>query len=175
MPANFDKEFALWLTQHGNERAVAVNVLEFRHEKWGPGGGLPGSLWVSDYGEPFTAKTEGGVDFTAVPLGLTIDVAADNVTTEQRIMIRVDNVNGAVANELRSLDDDDLQKPVGVVYRAYLDTDTTAPAIDPLTLYATNVRMNRPMVEVEASADALPNVGAGTRYTLEAFRALAYL
>jgi hypothetical protein len=175
MPATFDKDFALWLTQHGNERAVAVNVLEFRHEKWGPGGGVPGSLWVSDYGEDFSASTESAVAFTAVPLGLTIDVAADNVTTEQRIMIRLDNINGAVARELRSLNDDDLQQPVVVVYRAYLDTDRTAPAIDPLTLYATTVRMNRPIVEVEASADALPNVGAGTRYTLEAFRALAYL
>ena len=175
MPATFDREFSLWLTQHGNERAVAVNVLEFRHQKWGPGGGVDGSLWVSDFGEPFTATTEAALDFTAVPLGLTIDVAADNVTTEQRIMIRLDNVNGAVATELRTLDDDDLQLPVGVVYRAYLDTDTTAPAIDPLQLYATNVRMNRPLVEVEASADALPNVMAGTRYTLEAFRALAYL
>jgi hypothetical protein len=175
MPATFDKDFALWLTQHGNERAVAVNVLEFQHAKWGPGAGVPGSLWVSDYGEPFDASTETGLAFTAVPLGLTIDVAADNVTTEQRIMIRLDNVNGAVARELRSLDDDDIQKSVLVVYRAYLDTDRTGPAIDPLTLVATTVRMNRPLVEVEASADALPTVQAGTRYTLEAFPALAFI
>ena len=31
MPANFDREFALWLTQHGQERAASVNVLEFSH------------------------------------------------------------------------------------------------------------------------------------------------
>ena len=175
MPATFDREFNLWLTQHGNERAVAVNVLEFQHEKWGPGGGVIGSLWVSDYGDPFEATTEAAVDFTAEPLGLTIDVAADNVTTEQRIMIRLDNVNGAVARELRSLDDDDIQTRVFVVYRAYLDTDRSTPAIDPLSLVVTGVRMNRPVVEVEASADALPNVSAGTRYTLEDFPALAFL
>lgn len=175
MPATFDREFSLWLTQHGSERAVAVNVLEFQHAKWGPGAGVPGSLWVSDYGDAFAAITEGSLAFTAEPLGLAIDVAADNVTTEQRLMIRLDNVNGAVARELRSLDDEDIQTPVIVVYRAYLDTDRSGPAIDPLTLFATNVRMNRPMVEVEASADALPNVQAGTRYTLDAFPALAFL
>ena len=175
MPATFDESFALWLTQHGNERAIAVNVLEFRHEKWGPGGGVIGSLWVSDFGEPFEATTESAVAFTAEMLGFEIEVAADNVTTEQRIMIRLDNVNGRVAHELRSLDDDDLQKSVQVVYRVYLDTDRSAPKIDPLTLYVVSASMTRPLVELEASADILPNVQSGSRYTIDDFPTLVWL
>ena len=170
MPATFDNDFALWLTQHGSERSVAVNVLEFIHDKWG------GSLWVSDYGDVFTATTEAPVrTFDAQPLGFTADIGADNVSTEQRVTLRLDNANGLVAQQLRSLDDDDLQDPVQVVYRAYLDTNRSAPAIDPLTLFVTNVQMNRLVLEVEGSADVLPNMSAGLRYTLDDYPPLAYL
>jgi len=176
MPATFDSEFAKWLTQHGNERATAVNVLEFRHTAWGPGGGEVGSIWVSDYGEDFTATTEPpAVTFTAQPLGFIAEIAADNISTEQRVTIRLDNANGLVAQELRALTDDDLQEAVQVVYRAYLDTDRSAPAIDPLTLFVVSVNMTRLAIECEASAEVLPNVGAGTRYTLDLFPSLAFL
>jgi Domain of unknown function (DUF1833) len=172
MPATFDEAFALWLTQHGNERAIAVNVLEFRHEKWNIGGH---GIFVSDFGEPFTATTEEPYTFTADMLGFEIDVAADNVTTEQRLQIKIDNVNGLVAQQLRSLDDDDIQKPVLVIYRVYLDTDRSGPAIDPLSLYCVAVTMTRALVEIEASADLLPNVSAGTRYVIEEFPPLVWL
>jgi hypothetical protein len=177
MPANFDRDFALWLTQHGNERAVAVNVLEFSHLAWGPGDGVPGSIWVSDFGEEFTAATEETPprSFTAQPLGFTVDVTADNVSTEQRVQIRMDNVNGLVAHQLRALTDADLQDPVQVTYRAYLDTDRSGPAIDPLTLYVTSATMSRLTVECEATADYLPNVASGHRYTIENFPVLTYL
>jgi hypothetical protein len=168
MPATFDRAFNLWLTQHGSERAAAVNVLEFLHPKWG-------SVVVSDYGETFTALRETGVQFVAQPLGFTIDVAADNVSTEQRVVIRMDNANGAVADQLRSLTDEDLQTAVLVVYRVYLDSDLDSPQIDPLSLYVTGAQLTRLVVEVEASADTLPNVGAGTRYTIDNFRPLIYL
>lgn len=170
MPANFDRDFALWLTQHGNERAVAVNVLEFTH----PAFAAP--IFVSDFGEDFTADTEPPLrTFTAIPLGFTADVTADNVNTEQRVQIRLDNLNGAVANQLRALTDDDLQQPVQVTYRAYLDTDRSGPAIDPLTLYVTTATMTRLVVECEATADYLPNVASGHRYTIENFPVLQFL
>ena len=170
MPANFDKDFALWLTQHGNERAVAVNVLEFTH----PAFSAP--LFVSDFGEDFEATTEDPPRaFVAAPLGFTVDVAADNVSTEQRVQIRLDNVNGLVASQLRALTDEDLRHAVTVTYRAYLDTDRSGPAIDPLTLYVTTATMNRLTVECEATADFLPNVASGHRYTIESCPVLRLL
>lgn len=176
MPATFDSDFALWLTQHGNERATAVNVLEFRHTAWGPGGGVVGSIWVCDHGEIFTAQTEPpAVTFDAQPLGFIAEIAADNVTTEQRVTLRLDNANGLVAQELRALTDADLQEPVHVVYRAYLDSKRDAPAIDPLSLFVVQLNMTRLAIECEASADVLPNVRAGIRYTLDRFPPLAYL
>lgn len=179
MPATFDRQFSLWLTQHGEERAAAVNVLEFRHPKWNGLGGAVG-LFVSDYGEPFTATTEpgytlGAYEFIAQALGFTIDLAADNFTTEQRVIIRADNANGAVLNQLRTLTLDDLQTEVEVVYRVYLDTKRSAPAIDPVRLFLTEVRGTRLAAELEATADALPNVKAGTRYTIDTYPTMAYL
>ena len=173
MPATFDAEFAKWLTQHGNERAVAVNVLEFLHAKWNVSGH---GIFVSDYGDLFTATTEApAFTFTAQPLGFLIDTAADNVSTEQRVTITLDNANGLVAQQLRSLLPADLQDPVQVIYRAYLDSARGAPAIDPLQLFVVNVNMNRLAVECEASADVLPNIQAGQRYTLEKYTPLAFI
>jgi hypothetical protein len=168
MPANYEREFALWLTQHGQMRAAPVSVLSFVHPKFG-------ELHVSDYGEVFEARKETGEAFTAQPLGFVVDVATENLTTEQRALIRLDNANGLVMNQLRLLDLDDLQEPVTVVYRTYLDSRRTAPAIDPITLYVTDVKATRLAAEIEASADALPNVTAGIRYTIDRFPALAYL
>src|SRR5262245_56242848 len=126
MPASFDDDFALWLTQHGNERSVAVNVLEFRHSAWNDDDDR--GIFVSDYGEPFEATTEApAFDFTADALGFTADLATDNVTTEQRVTIRLDNANGLVAQQLRELTPTDLQEPVVVIFRTYLDTKRTAP------------------------------------------------
>ena len=173
MPATFDDDFALWLTQHGNERAVAVNVLEFLHSAWNVDGH---GIFVTDYGEAFEATTEPtAFTFTAEPLGFTCDLATDNVTTEQRVTIRLDNANGLVAQQLRALDAADLQEAVQVIYRTYLDTKRGAPAIDPLTLFVIATNMTRTIVECEASADVLPNVGAGTRYTLDRFPIMAFL
>src|SRR5262245_49436659 len=171
MPATFDDEFAKWLTQHGNERAVAVNVLEFLHPAWNVDGH---GIFVSDYGEDFEATTEApAFTFTAQPLGFTAELATDNVTTEQRVTIRLDNANGLIAQQLRALDDTDWQTPVQVIYRTYLDSKRDVPAIDPLTLFVIGTNMTRLVVECEASADVLPNVGAGVRYTLDKFPTLA--
>jgi Domain of unknown function (DUF1833) len=169
MPANFDSAFALWLTQHGSERSAAVNVLQFSHDAW------DAPIYVSDYGEEFTARDEGGAEFTALPLGFVIDVAADNVTTEQRVLIRLDNASGVVGAQLRTLTDEDLLTPLTVVYRVYLDTDRDGPQIDPMTLFVVDVHLSRLVVECEASADFLPNVSAGTRYTVERFPTLAFV
>ena len=138
--------------------------------------GRPRDIRFRTYGEDFTATTEApAFTFTAQPLGFTVEIAADNVSTEQRVTIQMDNANGLVAQQLRSLTDADLQTPVSVVYRAYLDTDRSGPAIDPLTLFVVNTSMTRLAVECEASAEVLPNIGAGTRYTLDRFPPLAYL
>lgn len=172
MPASFDSDFAKWLTQHGHVRAQGVNVLEFNHRGDPPA--FP-TQWVSDYGDVFEGRTESGEDFVAQPLGFTFDAAADNLSTQQLVLIRMDNVNGRVTSLLRALTENDLQEQVVVTYRAYLDTKRNAPAYDALELFATNVRMVRLAVEVEVSADQMPNVTAGIRYTFDRFPPLVFL
>jgi len=168
MPATFDHDFAVWLSQHGQERAQGVNVLQFEHPKIGV-------HWITDYGDEFLARTEGAEEFTALPVGFTFDYAADNLTTQQSVVIRIDNVHGLVTSLLRELDLDDLQTALVVTYRAYLDTKRNAPAYDPLTLFATDVRMLRAAIEMEVSADQMPNVTAGIRYTFDRFPPLVLL
>lgn len=169
MPASFDTAFQQWLTQHGYVTAQAVNVLEFYHIAFG-------SKWVSDFGDPFTAHAEDGRDFTAEALGLMFDAAADNMTTEQRVMIRLDNANGAVMDQVRALTPQQLKDdPLMVIYRGYLDTRRAAPAFDPLALYVVRINATRLVVEVEASMEALPNITAGVRYTIDRYPPLAYV
>lgn len=168
MPAIYSTDYAQWLTQHGDPHTQGVTVLEFYHPRFG-------RKFVSDYGQPFTFTTEAGQSFTAEPLGFEFDRAADNLSTEQRIVLRLDNANGRITQELRSLTLDDLQTEVVITVRLYLDSRRTAPAYDPLTLYVTNTKAVRLAVELEASADQLPNVIAGIRYTFDLFPPLVYL
>ena len=149
MPAPLDPAFALWLTQHGQVRQQAVNVLAFEHPAFEP-------QFVSDYGEEFAGRTEAAEDFIAAPLGFVIDRAADNLSTEQRIVIRMDAANGVVMDQFRALTLDDMQEPVTVTYRVYLDNKRTAPVIDPVVLYVMQVNATRLAVEVEASTEIYP-------------------
>jgi hypothetical protein len=169
MPASFDPAFQEWLTQHGQVTAQAVNVLEFYHPAFG-------SKFVSDYGDPFAATTEDARAFTADPLGLVFDAAADNMTTEQRVVIRLDNANGLVMDQVRALTPAQLKDdPLMVTYRGYLDTKRSAPAFDPLKLYVARVNATRLVVEIEASMEVLPNITAGVRYTIDRYPPLAYV
>jgi len=176
MPAAYDRQFALWLTQHGQPRAASVNVLEFVHPRWVVAGTNPtGSIWVSDYGDTFDAIAEDARAFSAQPIGLMVDLVADNLTTEQRLTIRLDNVNGLVMSQLRLLSPDDLQTPIALNYRCYLDSKRTAPAIDPAQLVVAEIKAMRTIVEIVATVDVLPNTPAGMRYILDNFPPLAYL
>lgn len=168
MPAIYSSDYAQWLTQHGNQRAIGVNVLQFSHPRFG-------DKYVSSYSDAFAATTEAGVPFTAEPLGFSVDSWADNLSTEQRLVLRLDNANGAVTRELRSLTLDDLQIPVGLTARVYLDSHRSAPAYEPVQLAVTNTKATRLAVECEASADVMPNVTAGLRYTFDLFPSLVYL
>lgn len=168
MPVTFADAYALWLTQHGSAGAVGVYVLEFVHSSFGV-------IRVSDYGEPFLARTETGEEFTATPLGFEIAETGEQLTSEQRCVIRMDNANGAVTAQLRALTLDDLQEYVTVRLRGYLDTDRSAPAYPPVELYLVGVKATRLAVELEVSTEPLPNLQAGLRYTLENFPALAYI
>lgn len=172
MPTTLDPLYAQWLTQHGQVRSNAVNVLEFVHLAPTP---AFAPIYVSDYGEEFKARLETGVDIVARALGFTIDGAVDNLTTEQRVIIRMDAVNGAVMDQFRALSMDDLQSPVQIVHRAYMDTKRSAPVMDPLLLYVTQLKATRVAVEIEASIEPFPNVSTGKRYLLEHFPTLAYL
>lgn len=170
MPANYDAAFARWLTQHGEVRAKGVNVLEFFHPAF------PTVYYFSDYGDDFAALTETGAALLATPIGFEVDAAGDNLTTEQRVLVRMDAAQGQIMEVLRSLTPEALNTdPIRLTWRCYLDTKRTAPAFDPIVLYVTNVQATRLVIELECSTETLPNISGGMRYTLERFPTLVYL
>ena len=161
-------EYELWATQHGSADAQAVQVLQFTHPKWG-------SLWLTDYGAAFAAVTEGAVAFEAVAVAFEVELPKTNNTTQSELLLRLDALGGFVMSQVRAMTDAERKIPIGLTWRLYLDTHRAAPQIDPLAFIIVNITGTRLVVEFHCAASALPNIAAGSRYTLDKFPALAYL
>lgn len=167
-------DYELWATQHGGVDAQAVQVLEFVHTKWGTGG-APGSLWVTDYGAPFAAQTETGGAFEAVAVAFEVELPKTNNTTQSEMLLRLDALGGFVMSQVRAMTDAERKIPIALNWRLYLDSHRAAPQTDLLAFIVTNISATRLAVEFQCAASSLPNMAAGTRYTLDKFPALAYL
>src|SRR5262245_320015 len=160
-------DYELWVTQHGLPDAQQVQVLEFKHEAWG-------SLWVTDYGTPFSGTTEEPVDFTAEPVAFTLDLPKSGSTTQQELIVRMDALGGYVINQIRQMTDADRESPIELIWRAYLDSDHSAPAIDSLSFELLDISATRLAVEMRCAGTVFPNVQVGIRYTIDRFPTLAY-
>jgi hypothetical protein len=162
-------EYELWRTQHGLQESQGVQVLEFQHAKWG-------SYWVSDYGAAFDARTEGGVNFTADAVAFELELPKENNSTQSEMTVRMDALAGFVVAQLRGMTDAQRQQPITVILRFYLDTSAPrVPVTDPLSYLVIDVAATRLAVELRCAATLLPNIAAGTRYTMDKFPTLAYL
>jgi hypothetical protein len=161
-------DYELWATQHGGIDSQAVQVLEFLHPKWG-------SLWLSDFGEPFAATTEGAVAFTAVAVGFDVELPTQSGTTQSEMILRVDAIGGYVLSQVRAMTDAERTIPIAIKWRLYLDTHRAAPQLDPLAFVVINITGTRLVVEFQCAATALPNISSGTRYLIDNFPTLAYL
>lgn len=161
--------YELWLTQHSLQEVAQVQVLEFQHPAWG-------SLWISDYGREFEARTAPwAVAFTALPVPFVLDKPQSGQSTQQDLTIKLDAIGGQVLNYVRTLTDAQRRTPVKVLYRVYLDSDLTQPVLDPLVFELRDASATRLVTELHCAVTTLPNVIAGTRYTLDTFPTLAYL
>lgn len=161
--------YELWLTQHGLQEVAAAQVLEFQHPAWG-------SLWVTDYGSELEASVApGAAAFVALPVPFTLDKPQSGQSTQQELVIKMDALGGRVLGYVRGLSDAERQTHVRVLYRLYLDNDLSQPVHDPLIFELRDLAATRLVTELHCAATILPNVIAGTRYTLDAFPTLAYL
>ena len=161
-------DYELWVTQHALVDAQQVQVLEFQHSAWG-------SLWVSDYGAPFTGKTESGTSFTAEAVAFTVQLPQSGNTTQQELTLRMDALGGFVISQIRQMTDAQRDLPITLIWRAYLDNNPNTPAMDALTFEILNVSATRVAVEMQCAATVFPNVQVGIRYTIDRFPSLAYL
>lgn len=160
--------YELWLTQHDLQEVAQAQVLEFQHTAWG-------SLWVSDYGAEFAARTEAGVSFAAAPVAFTLDKPQSGQSTQQELVIKMDALGGRVLGYIRNLSEIQRLTPVRVLYRIYLDDDLTRPVLDPLRFDLRDVSATRLVTELHCTQTTLPNVVAGIRYTIDTFPTLAYV
>lgn len=161
--------YELWLTQHDLADVAQAQVLEFQHNSWG-------SLWVTDYGSEFTARTApGAAEFTALPVAFTLDRPQSGQSTQQDLTIKMDALGGRVLGYIRGLSDMQRRTPVRVLYRIYLDNDLTRPVLDPLSFELRDLAATRLVTELHCAVTTLPNVIAGIRYTLDTFPTLAYV
>jgi hypothetical protein len=161
-------DYELWATQHGGIDSQSVQVLEFVHPKWG-------SLWLTDYGAQFAAKTETAFDFVAEPVGFEVELPKQNTSTQSELNLRLDALGGYVMQQVRAMTDAERTVPIGLNWRLYLDNKRNAPQLDPLAFVVTNIGGTRLVVEFQCAATAFPNIASGTRYTIDNFPSLAYL
>lgn len=164
-----DSDYELWATQHGLIDAQEVQVLEFTHPAW------PASLWLTDRGIDFPATTEDARSFVAVAVNLSIQLPQSGASTQQEMVVQLDALGGQVVQQIRALTPDQRKDAILVVYRIYLDTKPALPVADPLAFEVLTVSANRAVAELRCAASVLPNVAAGTRYTIDTFPTLAYL
>lgn len=163
-----DPDYELWATQHALIDAEELQVLEFSHPTWG-------SLWLTDRGIDFPAKTEGDLAFVAVAVNFTIELPKSGDSTQQEMTVRLDALGGQVVNQIRQMSDADRAIPIACIYRVYLDTKPDLPVLDPLEFVVLGVTATRLVAELRCAAELLPNVAAGIRYTIDNFPTLAYL
>jgi hypothetical protein len=161
-------DYELWATQHGGVDSQPVQVLEFKHDKWG-------SLYLCDYGKQFAFTTETGGAFVAEAVGFEAELPKESNSTQSEMTLRVDALGGYVMSQVRAMTDDERKEPIALIWRLYLDTHPNAPQLDPLTFVIVDISASRLVVEFQCAATALPNIAAGTRYTLDNFPTLAYL
>lgn len=164
-----DADYELWATQHGFIDAQEVQVLEFKHPAW------PDSLWLTNRGIDFPATTEDARSFVAVAVNLTIQLPESGASTQQEMVVQLDALGGQVVQQIRQLTPEQRKQAINVFYRVYLDTKPALPVLDPLAFEVLSVSANRSVAELRCAASVLPNVAAGTRYTIDAFPTLAYL
>jgi uncharacterized protein DUF1833 len=165
-----DPDYELWATQHALVDAQELQVLEFSHPAWGPD-----SLWLTNRGIDFPARTEDGRAFVAVAVNFTIDLPRSGASTQQELLIHLDALGGQIVNQIRQLSDEQRKTAIVCTYRIYLDTKPDLPVLDPLVFEVLSATANRTIAELRCAATILPNVAAGTRYTLDRFPTLAYL
>lgn len=156
------ESYAKWLASDEGQ-AIEVNTLEITQD-----GNF--THYICDYGQTFTA------DNTYRPVGMTFGTETRKNTTEQRLTVTLDALEGQVFNELKAITETERFDPIRVIYRMYLDNDTSGPAIDPPSEFIlTGAACDMGRINLELSTISAPQRRCGQYATVDKFPALRYL
>lgn len=164
------EEYKKWLASNeGN--FISVNTIEITQ-----GDPANFTFYLCDYGQDFSAKDEDGnsLTFTAVPMKFGVESRKN--TTEQRLVVTLDALEGQVYAQLKAITDSERSDPINVTYRQYQDNDLSGPAIDPpseFILVGASCDVGR--VTLELTTTTAPQKRCGQYATVRLFSALKYL
>jgi len=137
------------------------DVLELTHPGW------TRSYVLSNTWTRRIVIAEDGRYLETMPLGFQVDLPGAGTKGRQDMSVLIDNVDAEVWQALE-IAQQQPQFPIRVVWRAYLDSDTTAPAANPITLYAYQVVATVSTVQLTASrSDIINNKWPGVVYRPE--------
>lgn len=147
---------------------VIIETLELSHPK------LEETLYIVKQREGITATLENGESVYFEPVGFTFSLPAAGENGRQDMQISIDNVDRRISDFI------DKAKlffsPVKVVFRPYLNTDLTAPQMNPpLVLALQDVSVTTQVVAARATfADILNQKFPKEYYLRSRFPSLGY-
>ena len=126
-----------------------------------------------------TAPRNAGQEVEFLPFAGRITEPAERNDGDRTIQIDVGDLDGAIQDEMDMLDGKDWMTPIEVIYRKYWTDDNSAPAVNPLYLFALSPSFNESEGEIPVSATInasdsdLSQKAAGIIYTTTDFPGLA--
>ena len=141
---------------------VVLHTLEFRCDAFVDEAGQPTALrFVMDADQDHTCTLEStaplnagqAVNFIGAMFGLTLPSVEEGAAP--KLSITVPNIGTKITSHIDAATTGD--KPVTVTYRPYLNTDTSAPQMRPLTLELDSCKCSSGMITATATLVNLSN------------------
>ncbi len=118
-----------------------------------------GSLKLVESNYDLTATTEDDDTVTFSRAGINISLPEKNTDGNQSITISIDNTNNLVWQEIKKVVTANRisRQPIKCKFRAFLESDLSAPAANPYLFTVTSSSINRSVASITASYTPIPD------------------
>jgi hypothetical protein len=150
---------------------VTIQTLELKHYLWEQ------SFYVVNQYTDFTAFLEGGIqEVTFNKYSFSIIGPDKNSNGVQTLEVRLDAVNRELIDLLEIANSDENNIPITLIYREYIDSDTSGPQNDPpIELTLGKVVVNKLSASGQAESKNLSNKKFATDVYTSAYKSLTYV
>lgn len=118
-----------------------------------------GTLRLVESNYDLTATTEDDEEVTFSRAGINIDLPEKNTDGNQSITISIDNTNNLVWQEIKKVVAANRisRQPIKCKFRAFLESDLSAPAENPYVFTVTSSSINRSVASITAAYTPIPD------------------